>query len=229
MSIVNIANSVVSAPEGGSKKDVVQNPKGIIDKNGFLKLLVAQLRYQDPLQPLSNDQFIQENTGFSQLEQLTNLNKAISSLSTGFSKNDKNYAASYLGKYIATNSNSITVKGSAIDPVSFKLSKSADVDVNIVDEKGNNVASVDMGNLSEGVHKFVWDGKDKNGNYVSNGTYSVMLFAKSSDGSEVPLQKSAGRVVAVQFDKSGVVLITDQNKQIKLDDVKSVFEGGGKT
>ncbi len=210
-----------------NKHDTVENPKGKIDKEGFLKLLIAQLKYQDPLNPLNNDEFIQENTGFSQLEQLQNLNSAIEKASSDFSKNDKSYAAAYLGKYIATDSNSIKVSGSKIDSVSFNLSQEADVKVSIVDSKGNNVANIDLGNLKSGNHKFTWNGKNNTGNYVPKGVYSVRLSATRSDGSTVPIEKNVGKVVAVQFDSSGVILVTDQNKRVSLDKVKSVFEGGG--
>ncbi len=226
MDVATIANST-NALNSLKSKDAVENPKGVIDKEGFLKLLIAQLKYQDPLNPLNNDEFIQENTGFSQLEQLQNLNSAIENVSSKFNKNDKSYAASYLGKYIATDSNSIKVSGSKIDPVQFHLAENADVKVSVVDKKGNNVANIDLGELKAGNHQFVWNGKDNKGNYVPSGTYSVSLSAVTADGSTIPIEKNAGKVIAVQFDSSGVMLVTDQNKRINLDDVKSVFEGGG--
>ncbi len=227
MDVAAIASNANAISSANSKKDIVENPKGKIDKEGFLKLLIAQLKYQDPLNPLNNDEFIQENTGFSQLEQLQNLNGAIKDIATGFNKSDKSYAASYLGKYISTDSNTIKVSGNKIDPVQFHLGEDADVKVSVVDKKGNNVANIDLGQLKAGNHKFTWNGKDNKGNFVPVGTYSVSLSATTSDGSTVPIEKNAGKVVAVQFNSSGVVLVTNQNEKISLDNVKSVFEGGG--
>jgi flagellar basal-body rod modification protein FlgD len=48
-------------------------PKNDLDKNAFLKLLVTQLKYQDPLQPADNTQFIAQLAQFSALEQMNNV------------------------------------------------------------------------------------------------------------------------------------------------------------
>src|ERR1700682_1275089 len=49
------------------------NPKGELGKNDFLKLMVAQLQAQNPLEPSNGTEYISELAQFSQLEQTTNL------------------------------------------------------------------------------------------------------------------------------------------------------------
>lgn len=53
-----------------------------ISKDEFLKLLVAQLKNQDPMNPVSNDQFITQLATFSSLEQLISINQAVSKLAS---------------------------------------------------------------------------------------------------------------------------------------------------
>jgi flagellar basal-body rod modification protein FlgD len=49
------------------------NPNGELGKNDFLKLMVAQLQAQNPLEPSNGTEYISELAQFSQLEQTTNL------------------------------------------------------------------------------------------------------------------------------------------------------------
>ena len=101
--------SIVASPTTltpASSSSQINNPKNTITQDGFLKLLIAQLQNQDPMNPLSSDQFITENTMFSQLQQLINMNQALSKLSNQSQTNA--YAASLLGKNILTNTTTIT-------------------------------------------------------------------------------------------------------------------------
>lgn len=53
-----------------------------LDKDAFLKLLVTQLQYQDPLDPQDNSEYVAQLAQFSALEQMTNVSKGLSDVST---------------------------------------------------------------------------------------------------------------------------------------------------
>lgn len=50
---------------------------GALDKDAFLQLLVAQMQYQDPLQPTDNTEYISQLATFSELEEMQNLNQSM--------------------------------------------------------------------------------------------------------------------------------------------------------
>jgi len=86
-----------------------------LDKDDFLKLLVTQLRYQDPLEPMDNNEYIAQLAQFSSLEQMQNLNIQMASLS----------AISTIGKtaraVVEQNEVEGTIKGIAFDRGSVNL------------------------------------------------------------------------------------------------------------
>jgi flagellar basal-body rod modification protein FlgD len=67
----DITTAAVTPPVGAKKADSSSN--ATIDKDGFLKLLVAQLQHQDPSSPQDSSQFAAQMAQFSTVEQLANL------------------------------------------------------------------------------------------------------------------------------------------------------------
>lgn len=70
-----------------------QSPQSTLGKDDFLKLLVTQLRYQDPMSPMDNKEFVAQLAQFSALEQMKNLNQT----------NLLNYAMGLEGKTVIAN------------------------------------------------------------------------------------------------------------------------------
>ncbi len=62
----------------GLETPQTQRNTGELGKDDFLKLFVEQLRSQDPLSPMDNNEFIAQSAQFTQLEQMENLNTNLS-------------------------------------------------------------------------------------------------------------------------------------------------------
>jgi flagellar basal-body rod modification protein FlgD len=87
------ANGSSVAPDSG-----VTNPASQLGENDFLKLLVAQLQYQDPMNPTDNNQFMQEQAQFSTVEGINNLQSTMSSMQTS---NQMAQSVALIGKQVA--------------------------------------------------------------------------------------------------------------------------------
>lgn len=72
ISAVEDGKIVETASQNSLKNQSAKNPNGM-DKESFLQLLVAQMKYQDPLQPTSNTEYISQYAQFSQVEQMQNM------------------------------------------------------------------------------------------------------------------------------------------------------------
>jgi flagellar basal-body rod modification protein FlgD len=70
-------NGISSIPQGSGNEKSVNNPKSSMGEDAFLKILVAQLKHQDPMEPVKDREFIAQMAQFSSLEQMSNLNKTM--------------------------------------------------------------------------------------------------------------------------------------------------------
>ncbi len=171
-----ITNSYQStATEANEKSDA-------LGKDDFLKMLVAQLENQDPLNPMDGTDFSAQLAQFSQLEQLMNLNTSMATLAASFSDESEKDLMSYLGKQVSGNVDSMQVENGAVSGGFFSLSENADVIINVTDESGATVKTLFEGIKSSGAHLVEWDGTDANGDAVDDGTYKYSVLANTGTG-----------------------------------------------
>ncbi len=222
---VSAVDNSLSSEALKNKKTI--NPKSVLGKDDFLKLLIVQLKNQDPTNPLDDKQFIAENAQFSSLEQLTNINSAIENLTSTDEKKSFVTASNMIGKRVASSSQSIRLNSGKATPVHFNLSDSANVTAIITDKNNNVVENQNLGNVSKGEHSFVWNGLDNDGNEVSDGSYSVSFVASGPDGEPVNLTKDAGIVTGIGKVGNDIVLYTNTGATLNINDVTKLYDTSG--
>ncbi len=77
-----ISNSLSSQVANDSSNVTTQSSSSLTSKDTFLKLLVAQLKNQDPTNPTDSTQFVGQLTQYSELEQLIGINTGVQKLGT---------------------------------------------------------------------------------------------------------------------------------------------------
>ncbi len=70
----SVSNTGSTTSSTGNDSEVARNQ---LDKDAFFKLLITQLRHQDPLSPMENTEFIAQVAQFTSLEQMTNMNQTM--------------------------------------------------------------------------------------------------------------------------------------------------------
>ncbi len=129
--IVN--NQAGSSGTAGSTSSTMPSAGAL--QNQFLQLLTTQLQYQDPLQPMDGTQFTSQLAQFSQLEQLSNLNTSMGSLSSNV------MASNMIGKYVTTSGgDTAQVTGVSFqnNQTSLELSDSTTVSMSDITEVKNS-------------------------------------------------------------------------------------------
>ena len=153
-----------------------------LGKDQFLELLVAQMNNQDPLSPQENGEFIAQLAQFSTVEGIGNLNTSMESLLSGYQSSQALQASSLVGRTVIVPADQAVVDTEAGLEGQLALQKnSTNVFVNIYDQAGSLVKTINLGSQEAGMHDFTWDGTDASGNLAEPGIYTVEAMA-SIDG-----------------------------------------------
>ena len=185
----------------------------------FLKLLVTQMKNQDPLNPMDNAQVT------SQMAQLSTVN-GIERLNTTLAASTKAQAfqsVGMIGHNILAPGSSINLSGGqALGGV--ELPSAADsVKVSVIDANGVLVRSLDLGQQDQGVVPFRWDGKTNAGLDAPDGGYSFAVDATLAGKSVAPAGLSMGLVQSVLMDQAGPALSVQGMGLIDLGQVKQIL------
>ena len=136
-----------------------------LGKDQFLELLVAQMNNQDPLSPQENGEFIAQLAQFSTVEGIGNLNTSMESLLSGYQSSQALQASSLVGRTVIVPADQAVVDTEAGLEGQLALQKnSTNVFVNIYDDAGSLVKTINLGSQEAGMHDFTWDGTDASGN-----------------------------------------------------------------
>ena len=201
---------------------------GNLDKEDFLKLLVAQLSNQDPLSPTDPGEFVAQLSQFSSLEQLMNIKGGLDLVAVTQTAGTSAQMVTFIGKDVAFDGGSIAWSASQT-PVDMKFSlnrPAADVEVRIADAQGNTLETRSLGAVGMGPQGYTFDGMLQNGTKLPPGTYTVELTAKDAAGNKTPVDlRSTGRVTGVTFKEGYPQLVLADGRTLGLAQVLEVIEG----
>ena len=196
-----------------------------LGQDAFLQLLVTQLQYQDPLDPMDDKEFVAELAQFSSLEQLTEINTGIDNLASIGETQQLMGAVNFIGKTIEATGTAVGLSDGTATPVTFTLSDDAETClVNIMDSSGTTVRTVDLGATSAGEIEFTWDGKDYDGNVMEDGQYQVAMTATDADGNILKATTTmTGTVTGIKQESGTYYLDIGNDRYVAFTDITNVI------
>ena len=193
-----------------ASSDAVAGREGSEDNLGrdeFLTLFVAQLRHQDPLNPLDSTEFTSQLAQYSSLEQLLNINGNLESLQASQEQDHRLQALNFLGKEVIADGDMLFLEPNQISEGRFSLNEKAECTALILDPNGYPIRSIPLGVLESGEHQFQWDGLNASGDKMDRGIYSFEITAITDDGMFLPVTTQiTGKVTGVNLETESPIL-----------------------
>ncbi len=200
-------------------------PKKVLDKEDFMKLFITQLEFQDPMKPLDTDQMAVQLALFNQVDQLFNINDKLKDIEKSFNSLNLTYASSLIGKKVKVDTNIGRVEHGKFLGGEFKLDKPVNsLEIVIRDDKGKIVKRIQMTNLTSGTHEIKWDATDKDGNKVKDGNYTFSIIVPDGKTTKILTPTMVAKVTGAKLGDN-IQLIIDDEKPVKLDDIKEIYGG----
>lgn len=214
---------IISQTQGISTAGRATDKSYGASKDQFLKLLMAQLKNQDPLSAPDADKMAEQITQFGQLEQLINLNTSMTGLASTQAVNSKGQAVGMIGKTVEVQGNGLEVSAASKGNVGFYLPQPCEtVEVQVLDTLGRVVRTIDYSEQKAGSSFYAFDGKADDGSMLSNGVYKLKVSGKSVNG--LPVQASPiirGQVSGVEFSGNNPIVRVG-GQSFTMDEVISV-------
>ena len=140
----NAANSVKTKNDAGSE-------------DRFLKLLVAQMANQDPLNPMDNAQVTSQMAQISTVNGIDKLNTTVQGLNQQFVQMQALQGASLVGRDVIVPGDRLATNDEGLAQGGFELSAAADsVKVEVLNAGGHVIDTIDLGAEGNGRHGFEW-------------------------------------------------------------------------
>ena len=141
-----------------------------LGKQDFLKLLITQLRNQDPLNPLDQNQFLAQTAQFTSLENLQNISSQLAEMKALAQGQSLTQGASLLGKTATASGRDVTLttSGATLD---FTAVTPGTIQFEILDAQNTVVRRLSTAVDTPGEYEVAWDGFDGAGQSLSPGTY----------------------------------------------------------
>ncbi|MBX3039503.1 MAG: flagellar biosynthesis protein FlgD [Bdellovibrionaceae bacterium] len=196
-----------------------------LDKDAFFRLMLAQMKNQDPTNPLKPHEMSAQLANFSALEQMQNMNTTLTEMKNGQKPTEQFQALNLLGKAVSGDSARVVrMKGDKFHDFNFNLPKNGDVTLKVRDAAGEIVRTYDLKNLKEGSNKISWNGLDERGLPSSAGEYAFIVEAKDAAGQKLHVKTDfEGTITGVNYTPEGPVLLIG-NQTVRLSDVKKIVD-----
>ncbi len=203
----------------GEKAEKPREIKKTLGKDDFLRIMITQMKNQDPTNPFKAEQMATEIAQFTSVEQLQNVNQNLNKLATQNRPLEQMSMTQMIGKTVTIDRERFPHVENQAESLSFQLPRNAATSrVAIISDGGEVVFEKELGAQKSGAIDVNWDGNKANSLPAKGGTYIMRVEAKDDRGQFIETNPQLqAKVVGVSFEGTEpVFLVGDARHQDKV-------------
>jgi len=194
-----------------------------LGKDDFLKLLLVELQHQDPTEPMDSEKILSQTSQLATLESAQNTNDALERLAESLGASQQFSTIAAIGKTADLGSNAIGHdKGNISTFEVYFPQEIAAGSLEILDNDGNIVSTMNVEENPSGVYKFDWDGTLSNGSAAESGIYYITASYSNPEGDALTTRMGAYPIESVRFE-DGNTLVKVGSTYVPLENVVEVY------
>jgi len=173
-------------------------------EGSFMTLFTAQLKNQDPTDPVKNEAFVAELAQFSQLEATTSMQTSLQTMVNNQQQSTMTTASSLIGKAVGIPNGSAVLSGGKPVNALVNLPAGADgVQIQVVDSTGTTVKTMTYGSQLPGSMSVSWDGTTDAGDAAPDGTYNFAITGTSGGKNITPSWNTMATITSATTSTDG--------------------------
>ncbi|WP_373089957.1 flagellar hook assembly protein FlgD [Zhongshania sp.] len=175
-----------------------------LDQNDFMKLMLQQLKSQDPFKPTDNTEFISQMAQLTSVSGISEMNENLSALTGSLYSAQLLDSSSLIGKDVLVESGvaALPSGGSVRGQVELPTSTTA-LDIDILAPSGEVIGKVPMGPQAAGTSRFEWNGIGLNGERMPPGNYQIRANYLNGNKVEALTTEMRSAVISVSVPAGG--------------------------
>lgn len=208
------------------QRTAAEGPSNELGPDDFMTLMLAQLRNQDPMSPMENEQFLAQLAQFNATTGIQEMNESFQQFVNSQQSNQALQASTLVGRSALVPSDISTLnEGGSVTGVVDLPSSTQELRVGVYDTSGQLVRTMNLGAQAAGRVDFTWDGLADDGSQMPPGTYAFSAGARSGEGVEAVNTLIAARVESVTLGRNGygTTLNLEGVGSVELSDIREVM------
>ena len=186
----------------------------------FLKLLVAQLNNQDPMNPMDNSQMTSQIAQINTVSGIQQLNTSIQSMAAQYTSMQVMQGAAMIGHQVVAEGSTMSINAGVGTAAVSLDADASNVQVQVLSPGGQLVDQINLGAMTAGTHNIQWNASK----YTAGGTPTFSVTAKQGNSSVTATPLVRDTIASVGTDASNAMSLTlKSGSSIKYDAIKSIL------